>query len=100
MQQYQLLEALEALCDFKKTTKAGKLKPIDCPGRVASYYSGRTGTRLLPVLVGTVMAPLMRDDGTIISENGFEESTGLFLVSDETWLPVPETPTRESALEA
>jgi hypothetical protein len=100
MDQYQMLESLERLCDFKKSTKSGKLKPIDCPGRVAAYYSGRTGTRLLPVLVGTIMAPLMRDDGTIVQDNGFDEQTGLFLVSDETWLPVPERPTREDALEA
>jgi putative DNA primase/helicase len=100
MEQYQLLEALETLCDFKKTTKAGKLKSIDCPGRIASYYSGRTGTRLLPVLVGTIMTPLLRDDGTVLHENGFDELTGLFLISTEAWLPVPETPSREDALEA
>lgn len=100
MEQYQLLEALERLCDFKKSTKSGKLKPIDCPGRVASYYSGRTGTRLLPVLVGTIMAPLLREDGTVFNETGFDEQTGLLLISNETWLPIAAAPSRENALEA
>jgi hypothetical protein len=100
LSQYQVLEALESLCDFKKSTKSGKMKSLDCPTRVASFYLGRTGSRLLPVLTGTVMAPFMRDDGTVVASSGFDEETGLFLVSTETWLPVPESPTREAALES
>lgn len=92
-------ETFERFIDFQKPVSKGA-RQIDCPSRVVDYYLSRTGSRRLPVLVGTALAPFMRPDGVVIDSPGFDEDTGSFLVSDEKWLPVADAPTKEDALEA
>jgi len=77
-----------------------KYKPINCPDRVAKTYLVLRGHWKLPVLTGTLAAPVMRSDGTILFENGYDTKTGLYLDTEMDWLPVKETPTLEDAREA
>jgi hypothetical protein len=95
-----LLEAFERLINFEEIGKRGNLKQINCPSRIADFYLSRTDSKKLPVLVGTVFAPFQRADGTIVDEDGYDEATGLYLLSSEQWLPVPDRPTRDDALAA
>jgi hypothetical protein len=39
----------------------------------------------------------MREDGTILSQPGYDKESGLFFVSDETWPTIPDQPTRADA---
>ena len=94
-----LLEALERLVTFQKLS-GRRLKIIDCPARVADFYLSRTGSRRLPVLVGTVFTPFLRDDGSVVETDGYDIATGLYLLSSESWLPVPDAPTKHDALAA
>ncbi len=67
--------------------------PIDCPRKIAEVFLSRAGNRQLPPLVGVIEAPILRPDGTVLSEPGYDPATGLFLYSDQQWLSVPDEPT-------
>jgi hypothetical protein len=97
---HALLEAFERLITFEEIGKRGNLRQINCPGRIADFYLSRTDSKKLPVLVGVAFAPFQRTDGSIVSEDGYDEQTGLFLLSSAEWLPVADQPTRDDALAA
>jgi hypothetical protein len=100
LDRHALLEAFERLINFEEIGKRGNLKQIHCPGRVADFYLSRADSKKLPVLLGVAFAPFQRTDGSIVSEDGYDEATGLFLLSSEEWLPVADEPTRDDALAA
>ncbi len=52
------------------------------------------------VLTGFVTTPLLRPDGTVLQTPGHDAATGLFLVPDEKFPPIPATPTRDDAIAA
>ncbi len=100
LQTVALTEAFERLIEFQRYNKKGEACHVDCPSRVAATYLSRTGEWRLPVLAGTISAPLMRPDGTILSRPGFDEETGLYFVTDEEWPSIPESPTLKDAKKA
>lgn len=72
----------------------------DCPDRVAKTLAAR-GMWKLPSLVGTIEAPTLRPDGSILETPGYDEATGLFYDPGSTTFPeLPEKPTRDDALAA
>ena len=75
----------------------GDERVVDCPARIAATYLSRTGSWRLPVLAGIISAPIMREDGTVLSRPGYDADTGLLFVSHEEWPTVPERPTRADA---
>jgi hypothetical protein len=101
-----LMETLERLIVFKtlsgKTEDIGEhnLERINCPTKIPTYYLNRRGSWKLPILTGIVAAPLLRLDGTTLNTEGYDERTGLFLISGGNWLPVPEQPTPTQAKNA
>lgn len=81
--------------------RSNDYKKVDCPERVARTVLAREGFRSAPQLLGIVSAPTMRPDGSILSEPGFDERTGLFLDPGRTeFPPIPVEPTRVDALAA
>ncbi len=66
-----------------------KGSPIDCPTKVAATYLSRAGLWRLPTLVGITDAPVLRADGTVLSEPGYDRQTGLLLQSATAWRPLP-----------
>jgi hypothetical protein len=96
LKQPALLEALDRLILWTKP--GAKLPvPIDCPKRVAEYYLSR-GQWRLPVLVGTVFTPVLRTDGSVLSQVGYDRATGLYFVSDTDWPELPDEPSRDDAM--
>lgn len=95
-----LTEIFERLAVFQRFNKKGEPHRADCPPRLAATYLARTGEWRLFVLAGVISAPLMREDGTILARPGFDEETGLYLVTDDEWPSIPECPTREDASKA
>jgi hypothetical protein len=81
--------------------KEGKTEiTIDCPPRVAVTYMARTCEWDLPELIGTVEAPIMRPDGSILNRPGYDPATGLFFYTDVAWPLVPKSPTPANAVAA
>jgi hypothetical protein len=75
-------------------------QPIDCPSKVAAVYLSRAGTCRLPNLLGFIEAPVLRPNGSILSEPGYDKDTGLLLYSHELWPSVADRPTRHDVDEA
>jgi hypothetical protein len=74
--------------------------PIDCPHKIAEVFLSRAGNGQLPPLVGVIEAPILRPDGTVLSDPGYDPTTGLFLYSDQQWLTVHDEPTNEEVKDA
>lgn len=72
----------------------------DCPDRIGKTLAAR-GVWKLPALAGTIEAPTLRPDGSILATPGYDEATGLFYDPGSTTFPeVPDQPTRDDALAA
>jgi putative DNA primase/helicase len=66
-----------------------KARSIDCPAKVGNIYLSRAGLWRLRTLVGFVEAPVMRDDGSLLIEPAYDESTELLLQTAIAWGPPP-----------
>jgi hypothetical protein len=64
------------------------------PALLAAALAPKTWSRLHP-LYGIAGAPVLRPDGTLLQEPGYDEATGLYLASKVPLDPVPAAPTRE-----
>jgi putative DNA primase/helicase len=74
----RLREMFASRIDFRKySERKDDWLTTDCPAIIVSTYQARKGSWNLPVLVGTIAAPLMKDDGTILSKPGYDKETGL-----------------------
>jgi putative DNA primase/helicase len=60
----------------------------------------RVGSWRLPLLAGIISAPILREDGSVLKKQGYDASTGLYLVSGSDSPQIPERPTRDDAKEA
>jgi Bifunctional DNA primase/polymerase, N-terminal len=71
---------------------------IDPPRAIAATILARTGEwRLFPAVYGVTSAPTMRPDGSLLTEPGFDEKTGLLLVEPPPMPEIPEKPTKADA---
>lgn len=52
------------------------------------------------VLNGLVPCPVVRADGSILSQSGYDEETGLYVADDLKGIEIPENPTQEDARQA
>jgi Domain of unknown function (DUF3854) len=92
-----LVEIFDRLIAWQRYNDDGELVPADCPSKIANTYLSRIGFWRLPYLAGVIEAPILRTDGTILSEPGYDAETGLYLSSDEEWPPIPQNPGIEEA---
>lgn len=75
-------------------------KPAHPPDWCVSAILHRRYWHGLPVLGGVVEHPVLRPDGSISANSGYDEETGMLCIGEETFLAVPENPTRDEAAEA
>ncbi|MDI1466366.1 hypothetical protein QEZ54_35850 [Catellatospora sp. KI3] len=66
---------------------------------LASALAGKTWPKL-PPLRGIIGAPVLRRDGTLLQQPGYDPATGLYLASKVALPPVPEAPTPEQVAKA
>jgi hypothetical protein len=92
-----LTEIFDRIAHWQRIAPKGDESTVDCPARIAASYLSRTGSWRIPVLEGIIFAPIMRIDGTILSQPGYDEETGLFFVSDGDWPVIPDQPSRAEA---
>lgn len=96
-----LVERLTAAAHWMKfNAKTKEWSEIDCPDRVAKTFEAR-GKWTLKSLAGTIEAPTLRPDGSVLATPGYDEVTGLYYDPGDISFPaIKTTPTREDALEA
>ena len=90
-----LQEIFDRLISWKRPAADGD-KPADCPARIAATYLARLEWRL-PLLTGVIEAPIMRGNGSILYKAGYDEITGLYLHTEESWPATPDAPARRDA---
>jgi hypothetical protein len=94
-----LRDLLGRITDFTRPSMGGPLL-IDPPLKVAATLLARAGEWKFPKVAGVISTPTMRPDGTILSQEGYDESTQLLLLGSPTLPPIPEAPTLQDAKEA
>jgi hypothetical protein len=85
-------EAMRAIRFRKIDAKSGMSVSTECPEKFASHYLNMTEWRL-PHLFGIVSHPTLRNDGSIVEAEGFDEKTGVFYAPGIKFPRIPETPT-------
>ncbi|MGI5524464.1 hypothetical protein ACQEUX_26480 [Micromonospora sp. CA-259024] len=66
---------------------------------LSSVLAGKTWPGV-PPLRGIIGAPVLRRDGTLLQQPGYDPATGLYLASKVALPPVPDEPTAEQVTEA
>lgn len=75
-----LAERLTAIVRFEKyDARSDKVRPIDCPEKVARTLLARREYPDLPDLAAVVETPIVTADGRLLQEPGFDPRTGLLL---------------------
>jgi hypothetical protein len=80
--------------------RSGTFKKIDCPERVSKYLIAKQEW-ILPVLTGTINAPTLRADGSILDTPGYDAKSGLlFSPGGYVYEKIPQQPSRDDAIQA
>jgi hypothetical protein len=78
--------------------KAEAPRRINAPDKAALTFLSRVGEWRLPLLRGTISAPTLRPDGTILQSPGYDAATQLWYdACGIRYPPIPESPTRAAA---
>ncbi|KQY98095.1 hypothetical protein ASD45_19135 [Pseudolabrys sp. Root1462] len=75
----RLLEYTIEHVPFIKAGKKGVLTPYAPPISLANHYLAREDKWRLPMLRGVIEIPTLRQDGTLVVEDGYDEESGLLL---------------------
>ena len=75
-------------------------KPVHPPSWCVSAVHARGAWPGVRPLRAIVTCPALRSDGSILSTNGYDPTTGLFLSSAIELPPIPAQPTRDDAVRA
>jgi hypothetical protein len=87
------------LCQPIKEDSRGNLIAVTLPDRVAQMYLDMSGEWRLPPLAGISTAPLLSEDGSVRTAEGYDPGTGLWCRNIPTLGP-PSQPSRDDAEEA
>jgi putative DNA primase/helicase len=91
-----LTDIFNRIANWKRKTSSNTVD-TDCSTRVAGTYMSRTGSWRVPLLTGIISAPILRRDGTVLNQPGYDVATGLYLATGEDWPTIPKRPTRTDA---
>jgi hypothetical protein len=94
------VEVAQAADFVKSTGKTSKL--VFVPRDVVTYVRSHRGMLNLPSIVGISRCPVVRPDGSILAEEGYDETTALWYAPIEgVQVPrVPEAPTQQDVDDA
>jgi putative DNA primase/helicase len=73
---------------------------VDPPAQIAATLLARVGDWKVSTITGVISAPTMRPDGSLLTEQGYDEATGFLLVEPPPMPVIRDQPTREDALKA
>jgi hypothetical protein len=98
--QVHLTLLLTELGNFVRLGTKDDTRKIDCPEKIARCLLAKQEWKL-PILVGIINTPTLREDGSILDNPGYDENSGmLFIPGDCDFEKIPEYPTYEDALVA
>ncbi len=103
IQEARLRELLSRRCKFVRvvTTRNGAvLRPAHPPQWAVRALLGRGAWPELPTLEGVVEGPVLRADGSVLQNPGYDPRSGLVYCPSIRFRPVPETPTEGDVEEA
>ena len=104
LQPQSLREAMTRRIQFieMRATPNGDITPKQAhpPGWCVSAVHARGEWLGVRPLRAIVTCPALRSDGSILSTNGYDPTTGLFLASAIDLPPIPAQPTRDDAIRA
>ncbi|ABI56415.1 hypothetical protein ACN2MM_05965 [Alkalilimnicola ehrlichii MLHE-1] len=71
--------------------------PADAPGDLAPRILANRGGWSVPELTGVIRGPILRPDGSLLNQPGYDKATGLLLLADhpDGWPAIPAHPSRE-----
>src|SRR5262249_144999 len=84
------------LCQPVKHKDGGR-QEVTLPDKVAELYLSMSGDWELRPLTGISTAPILRHDGSIRWEQGYDKHSGLFCDCDLPALSLPDRPSRDDA---
>jgi putative DNA primase/helicase len=93
-----LTEFLAACAVWVNRTERGP-NPVEVPKRVVEALAARKVWDL-PVLSALTDAPVLRQDGSILDEPGYDEASGILYLPSCEFPPVPLNPSKDDALAA
>lgn len=92
---------LTALIPWQRRLRGGAIRPCGCPQIVARVVLNERAFPGVLVLKGTIQAPTLRPNGSLIDKEGYDEGTGLFYAPRGAVFPqVPLSPSRDDAVAA
>jgi hypothetical protein len=96
-----LAEMLTRVAEFQQgDIERDAWEPVDCPLKIAETYLAREQWKLR-VLTGVISAPMLRADGSILDQPGYDAATGLLFEPRGVKFPlIPKEPTKADATEA
>src|SRR5690606_10365135 len=98
---HRLLELMLGSVKFASWNERRKVWVRSAPPLEFSRHYNARGAWGLRVLRGIVEAPTMRLDGTILSQPGYDDATGIYLdTGGVEFPPIPDQPTHRQALVA
>ena len=96
-----LLRALSGVAVWTRyDSRSNSDAVIDPPQKYVAVLADSESYAHLPALAGIARQPHLRPDGSIVTEAGFDEMTGLFGAFDARKFNIPDMPTKEQAAAA
>ena len=92
-----LERALGQVARWETVNRKGETVPIDPPIAVVKQLAGMIGEWQFPTLTGVICTPTMRPDGSLLTEEGYDPTTGFILFSPPAMPPIPDFPTKQDA---
>ena len=89
--------AMGTVAEWEKTLKSGEVVRIDPPKEVVEQVAAMSGEWPFAPITGVIGTPTLRPDGTILSAPGYDQRTGLVLISPPPMPKVLDFPTRLDA---
>jgi hypothetical protein len=91
-----IVMAAHDICRPVKIDDKGDIRPITLPDRVARMYLelGDWGVR---PLAGVTTSPIIRSDGSILAERGYDAATQMFVDVPPSGIDVPKQPSEDDA---
>lgn len=89
--------AMGSAAEWEKLLKSGEAVRIDPPKEVVEQVAAMSGEWPFAPITGVIGTPTLRPDGTILSTPGYDEATGLVLISPPPMPTIPNRPTRLDA---
>jgi putative DNA primase/helicase len=95
-----LRRALGQSAQWQKITAKGEAIPCDPPKDVVEQIASMIGEWPFPPLAGVINTPTLRPDGSLLTEAGYDEATGLVLFAPPKMPHVSRNPDQRDAEQA